>query len=183
MNKEQKDSKDAFLDKGEKLSDNIVSTFYNDSLVKKIESMEFMKKLINSSFIGAIQDFWKWWFKQVFVFFWYLAIIFWLISLLIDVIDLFGSFRYFRWLLSIILWIVVSWLTVVIWFWMIKFKKWFPFLSLVLYVFQILAYLVFNPYGSMYYSRWDSVGYIIFSVLFFIVWYALILKNKEMFNN
>jgi hypothetical protein len=51
MSKEQKGSLDAFLSPGEKISDNLVSLFYNESLVKSIESLDFMKKLIKSSFI------------------------------------------------------------------------------------------------------------------------------------
>jgi hypothetical protein len=51
MSKEQKDSVNAFMGKGEKMSDNVVSIFYNESLVKSIESIDFMKKLIESAFI------------------------------------------------------------------------------------------------------------------------------------
>ncbi len=183
MDKEKKGTIDSFLGAWEKMSDNFVSMFYNESLVNKIESLDFMKKLINSSFISSLQDFWKWWFKQVFIFLWYLAIIFGLISIVLDILDLLDSYRYFRWITSIISSIAISFLTVIIWFWMIKFKKWFPFMALILYIWQIIVYLVFNPYGwYMHYWRGSSVWYVIFSLLFFVIWYALILKNKKLFN-
>lgn len=183
MSKEQKDSVNAFMGKGEKMSDNVVSIFYNESLVKSIESIDFMKKLIESAFIKWLNDFWKWWFKQVFIFFGYLAIIFWLISIVLDVFNLLDSFWYLRGLIGVILSILMSILTVITWFWMIKFKKWYPFIVLLSYIGQIIVSVVFNPYGYMYYSRGSTIWYVVFSLLFFVVWFALILKNKELFKN
>lgn len=183
MKKEQKETANTFLSKWEKLSDSIVALFYNETLVNKVESLDFMKKLINSSFIASLQDFWKWWFKSIFIFFWYLAIVFWLLSFVIEIFDLFGSFRYYRWLLSIILWMGMSILFVINWFWMIKFKSRYPFVFLITYIYKVLFYLIFDNYWYMYYWAWSSVGYLLFSLLFFILWYALILKNKELFKN
>jgi hypothetical protein len=183
MGNKEKGAIESFMGTWEGFSDKFVAIFYNESLVKSIENLDFMKKLMNSSFIKALQDFWKGWFKQVFIFLWYLAIIFWLISIVLYILDLFDSFRYFRWMISIILSISMSFLSVITWFWMIKFKKRFPFMALISYIGQIIVYVVFNPYGHMYYSRGSSIGYIIFSFLFFIIWYALILKNKDLFKN
>lgn len=184
MSKDQNDSVNYYLGKGEKISDNFVSIFYSESLVKSIENLEFMKSLINSSFIKWLNDFWKGWFKQVFVFFWYLAIIFWLISVVLDVLNLFDMFRYVRWLISIALQIVMALLTVITWFWMIKFKKWYPFIVIVSYVWQVIVTLAFPIYAYGYwFGRGSSIGYIVFSLLLFIIWYALILKNKELFKN
>jgi hypothetical protein len=159
-----------------------VSLFYNESLVKSIESLDFMKKLIKSSFITWLQNFWKGWFKQVFIFFGYVSIIFWLVSIVIWVFDLL-DYRYFRWLVSVILSLVMAIISVVSWFWMIKFKVRYPFIVLLSFVWQVIVALIPNQYWYMYYSRGSSIWTILFSLLFFMIWYALILKNKELFIN
>lgn len=188
MNNKEKWSMDNFMGTWEKMSDNFVSMFYSEWLVKSIEWLEFMKSLVKSSFIEALQSFWKGWFKQVFVFFWYLAIIFWLISIVKDVLDLLNTLWYMRGMISVILSIVSSCLMVITWFWIIKFKKWYPFMAIVSYIVQMVVYLTFPMmYGywvgfSYYYSS-SSIWSIVVSLWFFIVWLALIFKNKELFKN
>ncbi len=184
MSTEKKETLDNFIQKWEKLSDNLVKGFYNESLVKKIESLDFMKSLIGSSFLQAIQSFWKWWFKQVFIFFWYLAIIFWILGALMQIFSIFNSFVYIKWLLFDILSIGMSLLVIIIWFWMIRFKTWYPFIVIISFFYQIIFSIFSSLYASIYYYPLSSlIWYIIISCLFFIVWFALILKNKELFHN
>jgi hypothetical protein len=56
MSKE-KDTLNDVTQKSENFSDKIVGMFYSESYVKKIESLDFMKSLIESSFIKGINDF------------------------------------------------------------------------------------------------------------------------------
>ena len=184
MSKENDALNDA-TKKSENFSDSIVNMFYSDSLVKKIESLDFMKSLIDSAFIKAINDFWKGWFKQVFVFFWYLSVIFWVISFLMDLSYLFSIFWYFNSIITTILWIWFSFLAVIWGIWMIKFKKRFPFIMLVTFIYKIIYFISLNFfYSSMYYYTWGmSIGSIVISTLLFVIWYALILKNKDLFKN
>jgi hypothetical protein len=183
MAKSKNEAWENFIKKWEQLSDNFVKIFYNDSLLKKIESLDFMKNLINSSFIKEIQNFWKGWFKQVFIFFWYLAIIFWIISIIMNIFSLFNSLIYIRWVLLIILWIGMSLLSVITWFWMVKFKSWYPFIVVITFFYQIIYYILQNLYGNIYYYSISSlIWYIVISLLFFVVWLSLVLKNKDLFD-
>lgn len=184
MENKEKSGVNNFVGKWENLSDNIVSMFYSEWLVKWIESLDFMKSLIGSSFIKAINDFWKWWFKQVFVFVGYLAIIFWLIWAVMQVIYLLDFLGAMRWMIASILQIIMSLIGVVTWFWMIKFKKWFPFIALVWYIWQIIV-MFFTPVYWFWYSFYSrpSIASIVIWLAIFVIWYALILKNKDLFKN
>ncbi len=180
-NKKGKWYLDIFISKWEKISDKIVSLFYVEAFVKSVENIEFIKMLVWSTFIKSINDFWKWWFKQVFVFLWYLSIIFWLIGLISNIRYLLDFLWYIRWMIPVILQMIMFVVLIITWFWMIKFKKWYSFVVLVWYVWQIIT-----VFSSPVYSFWYG-GISIFSLLIwlaiFLVWYALIIKNKELFKN
>ncbi|NDK08554.1 hypothetical protein EOM39_04915 [Candidatus Gracilibacteria bacterium] len=184
MENKEKSGVNNFVGKGENLSDNIVSMFYSEGLVKWIESLDFMKSLIGSSFIKAINDFGKGWFKQVFVFVGYLAIIFGLIGAVMQVIYLLDFLGAMRWMIASILQIIMSLIGVVTGFGMIKFKKWFPFIALVGYIGQIIVMFFTPVYGIGYsfYSR-PSIASIVIGLAIFVIGYALILKNKDLFKN
>lgn len=184
MSKE-KDTLNDVTNKSENFSDKVVGMFYSEALVNKIESMDFMKNLINSSFIKGINDFWKGWFIKVFVFFWYLSVIFWVIWLLMDLKMLFGNFRFFNSTILVILWMVFSFLAVIWGIWMIKFKKRYPFVVLVSFIYQIIYSIVLNFFfTSMYYHVWwMGIWSMIISALLFVIWYAILLKNKDLFKN
>ena len=184
MSKE-KDTLNDVTQKSENFSDKIVGMFYSESCVKKIESLDFMKSLIESSFIKGINDFWKGWFKQVFVFLGYLSVIFWVIAFLMDLKYLFGIFWYLNWVISVVLWMGFSILWIISWIWMIKFKKRFPFVTLVTFVYQIIYSLALNLFFSSiyYYNWWMSFWSMIISTLIFVIWFAIILKNKDLFKN
>lgn len=171
-----------FMDTLEKSSDNIVDMFYNESLVKSIESQDFIESLVKSSFIWKLQDFWKGWFKQVFVFFGYLSVIFGIISLLMNLVSMFGYMMYIMGILYVVLWIGMSILSVIVWVWMIKFKKRYPFMVLFCFAYQMIYYIIFSSYWTMVYYPWGSpVWYVVVWIFFFIVFYALVLKNKDLF--
>jgi hypothetical protein len=147
--------------------------------------LDFMKSLIESSFIKGINDFWKGWFIKVFVFLWYLSVIFWIIWFLMDLKMLFGTFRYFNSSITVILWMVFSFLAVLGWIWMIKFKKRYPFVVLVTFVYQIIYLIALNFFftSMYYYTWWMGVGSMIISAWLFVIWFAIILKNKDLFKN
>ncbi len=184
MGKEN-DTLNNVTNKSESVSDNIVGMFYSESLVKKIESLDFMKSLIESGFIKGLNDFWKGWFKQVFIVFWYLSIIFWLLGFLMDLKLLFGTFRYFNSTISVVLWMGFSFLAVISWIWMIKFKKRYPFIVLITFIYQIIYTISLNFFFSSmyYYTGWTGIGSLIIWAVFFVIWFALILKNKDLFKN
>lgn len=171
--------------KSENISDKIVWMFYSESLVKKIESLDFMKSLIDSAFIKWLNDFWKGWFIKVFVFFWYLSILFWLLGFLMDIKLLFGSFRYFNSAVSVVLWMWFSFLAVIWGIWMIKFKKRYPFVVLITFIYQIIYIISLNFfYSSIYYYVWGRwIWSVVIWAIFFVIWFALILKNKDLFKN
>ncbi len=168
-------------------------------LIKKIESQYLMKSLIDSAFIKWLNDFWKWWFKWVFIFFWYLLIIFWLLGVLMDIRLIFRMFRFFdsnvflelwgQFLYSSItnvLWMFYSFLAIISWIWMIKLKKWYPFMVLVTFIYKIIYIFCLNFFfARMYFDYWWWMWFrsIIIWAIFFIIWYALILKNKDLFKN
>jgi len=181
----EKDTLNDVTKKSENFSDKIVGMFYSESLVKKIESLDFMKSLIESSFVKGINDFWKGWFKQVFVFLGYLSVIFWVIAFLMDLKMLFGNFRYFNSSIIVILWMMFSFLAVIGGIWMIKFKKRYPFVVLVTFIYQIIYFTVLNFFFSFmyYYVWWMWFGTMIISALLFVIWYAILLKNKDLFKN
>lgn len=188
MDNKEKSSMGSFMSTWSSISDNIVSKFYSEGFVKNIESLGFMQSLIKSSFIEALQNFWKGWFKQVFVFFWYLAIIFWLINLFFQAFSLLNNLGYMRWMTLVVWSIITSILMVLTWFWIVKFKKWYPFMIIITYIIQLVI-LIASPMaygywaaGSFYYS-WASIWSMILSFWFFIVWLALVFKNKALFNN
>gem|GEM_PF-3526005 len=70
----------------------IVAKFYNEALVAKIENLDFMKKLVASGFIKAINDFGKGWFKQVFVILGYIGIVFGAFTVITALISLSKTF-------------------------------------------------------------------------------------------
>lgn len=181
----EKDTLNDVTQKSENFSDKIVGMFYSESFVKKIESLDFMKSLIESSFIKGINDFWKGWFIKVFVFLGYLSVIFWVIGFLMDLKMLFGTFRYFNSSITVILWMVFSFLAVIWGIWMIKFKKRYPFVVLITFIYQIIYTICLNFFFSTmyYYSWWMWIWSMIISAVLFVIWYAILLKNKDLFKN
>lgn len=180
-NKKGKWYLDIFISKWEKISDKIVSLFYVEAFVKSVENIEFIKILVWSTFIKSLNDFWKWWFKQVFVFLWYLSIIFWLIGLISNIKYLLDFLWYVRWMIPVVLQMIMFVVLIITWFWMIKFKKWYSFVVLVWYVWQIITVFT-SPVFSFWYG-WVSIFSLLIWLAIFLVWYALIIKNKELFKN
>ncbi len=181
----KKISFDKIMTKWECISDKIVSVFLTDKLVNKVESLDFMQKLVKSSFINSLQKFWKGWFKQIFIIWGYLSIIFWLITILSGFFSLLRLYMIPA-VISVIFWV----LTLVMWFWAIKFKKWYPFVALIqgwIYlVFLILNYLILSFYASGPFMMrpsfvWLFINIIVFLAIF-IVYYVLVLKNKWLFT-
>lgn len=174
--------------KTETISDNIVWKIYNKWLVEKIESLDFIKTLVKSSFIKAIQGFWEGWFKQIFVFFWYVSIIFWAISVLIGIVWLFNVLSSIWFLISALVWICLSLISIIVWFWMVKFKQWYPFVVLIQWAAYLLStvvsFIVMNSYYRWLVWVWSLSGLLVNIWIFlaiYTVFFALVLKNKELF--
>ena len=181
----KKISFDKIMTKWECISDKIVSVFLTDKLVNKVESLDFMKKLVKSSFINSLQKFWKGWFKQIFIIWGYLSIIFGLITILGGFFSLLRLYMIPA-TISIISWLII----LVMWFWAIKFKKWYPFVTLIQWLIYLILLLLSYFINSFYVSGpfslrpsfvWLFINIIVFLAIF-IVYYALILKNKWLFN-
>ncbi len=173
----------------------VVEKIYNENLVSSIENLEFMKKLVNSGFIKAINDFGKGWFKQVFVILWYIWIVMWAFTVITSILSLFKFYNAHRYyILFYLLTIVSSILYLVWWVGMVKFKKWYPFvviLSLLVNLsIQILsAFALKIIWGSAYYGWAINVAYgsllvsIAIGLWLWAIAFALILKNKALFKN
>jgi len=180
---------DDFILKAEKISDDIVWKIYNEWLVEKIESLDFMKALINSSFINWIQNFWKEWFKQIFIILWYISILWWLIFSITELIWLFDIFNNTWFLISWIINICLGVLSIIVWFWIIKLKKRFPFITLVQWWIYILSIIV-SFLAIKYYFRWFfwiwNLWHVLTNIFIFLAFYtiyiALVLKNKKLFS-
>lgn len=160
------------MSKAEDISDKAVKMIYKKWIIEKIESNELMKKLINSSFVNGIQNFWKGWFGQIFVILGYITIVSWFLLFLSSFSFIFTSYylslTYITWLIFSI---IYSILTIIMWFWMIKFKSWFPYIALL----QYWAYLLSIILSTLFIS-------VIVSFAIFVVYFALILKNKKVFD-
>lgn len=173
----------------------IVDKFYNEALVTKIENLDFMKKLVASGFIQAINDFGKGWFKQVFIILGYIGIVFGAFTVITSLITLSKTFSiHWYYVLYSVLAIIMALLNVAWWVGMVKFKKWYPFvviLSLVVGIsIQILsAFALKIIWGSSYLGGAINVAYgnMLFGIAIgLVLWgiaYALILKNKALFKN
>ncbi|MDD3303040.1 MAG: hypothetical protein PHN31_05805 [Candidatus Gracilibacteria bacterium] len=173
-----KTSFEKFMKSLEKLSDDIVYAFYQEDAVKTIESVSFMKKLVKSSFVKSLYDFGEGWFKQVFVVLGYLTIFGGLISLLSDVFRIFS----FRGVVYTIFGLIFSSLSIISGIGMIKFKKWYPFVVLVGFLFQLLMCIFWVTRWDFYYIGYSPLS-LIFTILIFVLVFALVLKNKDKFEN
>ncbi len=170
----------AFINSMESFSDSIIKPIYSESLVKSIENMWFMKSLVNSGFINALQNFWKWWFKNVFVVFGWIAIIWGILWILIWIFDL------VKWpSLYNILSVLSSFLTILVWVWVIRFKSWYPFIVVLSFLFSLIysALVNYSFYAPAYNYTYVIIISLVLSTLVFMVWFALILKNKDLFKN
>ena len=170
----------AFINSMESFSDSIIKPIYNESWVKSIENMWFMKSLINSGFINALQDFWKGWFKNVFVVFGWIVIIWGILWVILWI------FVLIKWpSLYNILFIILSFIVIPTWVWMIRFKKWYPFIVVLSFLFSLInsALVNYSFYAPSYYYTSGLIITLVLSTLVFMVWFALILKNKELFKN
>lgn len=179
-----------FIVKLESISDGIVWKIYSKSLVYQIESLVFMKKLINSGFIKWLQNFWEGWFRQVFVFLWYVWIFFWVIWVVVSVFDLLDNLWSWLYLIIHLVQALLSFFSILMWVWMIKFKRRYSFVVLFQWVLRLfLIIFTYFIFSTSYYAKmmwgWSIVNLVInicFFLLIFIVIFALILRNKKLFS-
>lgn len=180
---------EGFMAKLEEISDMIVWKVYSEWLMNQIESLDLMKKLVNSAFVKWLHNFWEGWFKQVFVFFWYLWIVWGAFGVITYFLNIFNYFWSGIYLWLMLLWFVISFVWILLWVWMTKFKKWVPFLTLVqsvLYMFSsIFAYYILSNsfYGKLYGGSIVNLSIqLCFSILITAVVLALLIRNKDLFS-
>ena len=180
----------SFIDNLENFSDSVVKAIYSDAFMKSVENLWFMKMLVNSSFVKWVQSFWKWWFKSVFVFFWWFSIVVWLIGCVAFIVSLIISMLSFSFfvIFSNIVNFLLCFACIIYWIWTIKFKKRFPFITLLTLLLSIISYTLwaFQPiFGVSYFQLYPVWVIISIAILILLsaVSYAVVLKNKNLFVN
>lgn len=185
MNEEGKCCGGHMVWKWEQISDSMISKVYDDSLVKKVESLEFMKVLLKTPFISWLNDFGKSWFKEIFILIWYLSIIFWVIFLPIWIINIFNFwpiFLFFSFLKGVFM-VILSVFLILGWFWIVKMKKWYPFLFVMQSWFYI-AYLIIMWIDTTINLINGPILFmlVLFNLAIIFISFALISKNKSAFD-
>lgn len=188
MTTENNNSPWFFIKSLESFSDSVIKPIYSEVIMQKFDNSGILKWFANSWFINALQNFWKGWFKKVFVIFGWLIIVLGLFNAIMYALILIFTF-YLQSLIAILLWI----LSVIVWVWIVRFKKWYWFIVIVSFVLGLInliySYFAYPSVMRFFFSWWQMLSLytfivsFLFSILFFIIHYALIIKNKELFVN